>query len=476
MKNLNSETVSKPTLPIKILQFGEGNFLRAFADWMIDKMNTDHGYNSGVAVVQPIAHGMVQELQDQSCMYHHIMRGLESGDAYSETRLIRCIQEAINPFEDPEAYFEIAISNDLEIVISNTTEAGIVFDDSDLLRDDQLPGAFPGKVTQLLWKRFNRFDGAADKGLKFIPVELIEKNGKKLKEAILKYANLWALPGAFSDWVQKHNYFANTLVDRIVPGFPKDEIDTIKANLNFDDNLVVSSELFYLWVMDAPQEIQEAFPADKCGLNVIYTDNVALYRTRKVRILNGAHTSMVPVGLLNGIETVRESMEDPAVGAFVRHIIFSEIAPTIDLPEEELKDFANEVLDRFRNPFIHHELRSISLNSISKYKVRVLPSLLDYVKMKGLLPFGLTLALAHLIKLYLSDTFEIRDNNDVIEYFNGIKSKSLPEDELAKEVLGKQDFWESDLNQVHGLPGLLSNQLHLLNAGKNINDFTSELV
>ena len=441
---------------------------------MVDKMNAEHEYNSGAAVVQPIINGMTDLLEKQDNLYHHIYRGLVNGKPISETRLISCIQKSINPFKNKEEYDKLGLLPELEIVISNTTEAGIVFNKDDKPEDGILASTFPGKVTQLLWRRFSHFNGAKDKGLKFIPVELIEKNGEKLKESILKYAKLWQLPETFMGWVNEHNYFANTLVDRIVPGYPKDEADEIRASIDFNDNLMVSSEVFHLWVIEGGKEIQTAFPTDRCGLNVIYTDNLSPYRTRKVRILNGAHTCMVPVGLLNGITTVRESVEHKSLGRFVRHIIFNEIAPTINLPKQELEAYAEEVLERFKNPFIKHELASIALNSISKYKVRVLPSLLDYYKLTNTLPKGLVLAFTHLIKLYLTDTFTIQDSDEVKAFFSNLRDDKNSVRHIINKVLAKQTFWGTDLNLIVGLPELMTSQMSLLNFGIKISNLMEE--
>lgn len=468
MQTLNRETVSTNQLPIKVLQFGEGNFLRAFADWIIDIMNEQGGYNHGIAVVQPIEHGIVDMLDKQDGLYHHVIRGLKDGQASSETKLIKSVQKAFNPFKDEATYWEIATSEDLKIVISNTTEAGIVFKEDDTKPASGLAVTFPGKVTQLLWERYQAFEGSADSGLTFIPVELIDKNGQKLKEAILSYAELWQLPAEFSSWVETHNNFANTLVDRIVPGYPKEEIDEIQANIGFSDNLVVASEIFHLWVIEGSDKIQKAFPANEYGLNVIFTDNQAPYRTRKVRVLNGSHTSMVPVGLLHGLETVSESVEDETVGAFIKQIIFEEILPTIDLPQNELEEFANQVIERFKNPFIRHELKSISLNSISKFKVRVLPTILDYIEAKGQLPIGLVSAFSHLIKLYLSDSFEINDDADVKAYFEAFKANPVSHEELITKVLSNDAFWGQDLTAVTGLKELMIAQAEALADGARI--------
>ena len=393
-----------------------------------------------------------------------MIQGLKDGQASSETRLIKSIQKAINPFEDFEAYMEVATSEDLNIVISNTTEAGIVFDENDPKPESGLPKTFPGKVTQLLWNRFEKYKGDSGKGLTLIPVELIDKNGEKLKEAILQYADLWQLPSDFKTWVSDSNYFANTLVDRIVPGYPKDTIDEIRAEIGFNDQLVVASEIFHLWVIEGPAEVQKAFPSDEHGFNVIYTNNQAPYRTRKVRVLNGSHTSMVPVGLLHGLESVREAVEDSKVGAFVKHIIYQ---------EDELNEFAGQIIERFKNPFIHHELKSISLNSISKFKVRVLPSLLDYKTIKNELPMGLVTAFAHLVKLYLSDDFEINDDEVIKEFFHKLGQSNSDASEIMQTVLSNEDFWGQDLTKVEGLKELMTTQYQSIIDGAKIEDLLS---
>ncbi len=457
MKQLNANNALKPELPIKIVQFGEGNFLRAFTDWMIDIMNTEHGYNHGIAIVQPIENGMVEVLEKQDNLYHHISRGLKNGEIITETRLIKCIQQSINPFKDIGDYKALALIETLEIVISNTTESGIVFSNSEK-EIAELPNTFPGKITKLLWDRFRHFDGNNDKGLKFIPVELIEQNGEKLKSAIIKYAELWKLPNEFIYWVNHYNYFANTLVDRIVTGYPANEIEEIHKNIDYKDELVVSSELFHLFIIEAHENIIKSFPADKFGFNVKYTNNISPYRTRKVRILNGAHTSMVAIGLYNGLETVGESVNDVQTGKYIKQIIFNEIIPTIDLPEDELISFANEVIERFKNPFIEHKLSDISLNSISKFRVRILPSIIDYANKFNTLPKGLVLALTHLINLYLSDKYIIKDSEEVISFFNTRRNSKKSIEAIISEIFEETDLWGYDLSKIPGLYDLVVKQ------------------
>ena len=450
MNPLNRSTAGlRSNLPLRIVQFGEGNFLRAFADWMIDILNEKTDFNAGVAVVQPIEQGLVGLLKEQQGLYHLLMRGLSKGEVINQTRLISCIQQAINPFEDIKAYFELAKNPDLSLIISNTTEAGIAFNNKDLPIEGALAGTFPGKLTQLLNHRYQHFEGNASAGLGIIPCELIDRNGDKLKKAILDYATLWDLPGGFEKWINQSVYFANTLVDRIVPGYPKEEIAQIHTELGYQDQLVVAAEAFHLWIIEGPKQIQELFPANEVGLNVKFVEDQTPYRTRKVRILNGSHTSMVAVGMLAGIVTVKDTIEDPVVGPFIKELIFEEIIPTIDLPREELHIFANEVIERFMNPFIRHELKSISLNSISKFRVRVLPSILDYMQQRNQAPTRLCKAFASLIKLYQLGSqgkITLKDDPEHLEFFGTMGQVEKPE-QLVPEVLSNQQMWGLDLGQ-----------------------------
>ncbi len=454
MRVLNRETTSKPAhYPVKVVQFGEGNFLRAFVDWVIDLLNEQRNFEAGVAVVQPIEHGMVKMLEKQDGLYHHMIRGIQKGQQVDEIRLNSCIQQLINPFEDLESYINLASGKDLKIIVSNTTEAGITFQEEALPAEGKLAKTFPGKLTQLVKARFDHFKGSADAGLIFIPCELIEKNGENLKKTMLSYADHWDLGGDFKSWLTDHCTFANTLVDRIVPGYPKDEIAEIQKKIDFSDQLVVASEVFHLWVIEGPDEVKRAFPdkMEEIGLNIKFVKDLTPYRTQKVRILNGSHTAMVPVGLLAGNETVRENVEDDVIGPFVLQTMYDEIVQTIDLPTDQVRSFADEILERFKNPFIRHELKSISLNSISKYKVRILPTVKDYYRLNKALPNRLTFALACLIELYLSDNFQINDDKEVKTFFEGLKASKPSNYEIANEVLSEYDFWGEDLTNLGDL-------------------------
>ncbi len=462
-----------PGLPVKVLQFGEGNFLRAFIDWMIHEMNKS-GYNSGIAVVQPIENGMVQVLREQEGLYHHVLRGILKGKVIDEVCLNSSIQECINPFQSSDSYLRLGNIPDLEMVVSNTTEAGIQFIAEDRPGPGQLATTFPGKLTQLLKQRFDTFQGAPDKGLVFIPCELIAQNGDKLRETILQYIDHWDYGFSFTNWINGSCSFANTLVDRIVPGFPSDEINEIRERVKFDDSLVVASEVFHLMVIAGDERVRDVFPADRHGLNVKFVDDLGKYRTRKVRILNGTHTCMVPIGLLAGLDTVHAALEDEVAGTFITNLMYEEIGPTIQLPGEEVDQFAGEVLERFRNPFIKHRLIAISLNSISKFRVRVLPVIKDYYAAHSKWPDRLVFAFAALIRMYLiQDQFELKDDQFVLEFFQ--KTGNHPIAKVTEKVLSNTDFWDEDLTELDGLQELITDYLIQIDQGSDILDIISTM-
>jgi tagaturonate reductase len=464
MNSLNRTTASANTYTERIIQFGEGNFLRAFANWMIHEMNKQANFDAGVVAIQPINQGLIKMLNDQDGLYTLYLNGIKDGKAISEHEIIDCIQRGINPYENYAAYLVLAENPHLRFVISNTTEAGIAYNADDRLNDSP-PSSYPAKLTALLHKRFQFFGGASDKGMIIIPCELIDKNGDNLKRIILKYAEDWDLGNEFIEWIKEDNIFCNTLVDRIVPGYPKDKMEAITKELGYKDNLVVEGEQFHLWVIEGPASVKEEIPAEACGLNIVFTDNMEPYRTRKVRILNGAHTTLVPVGYLYGIDKVRESLEDNVVGGFLRDTIFNEICPTLDLSKEELDQFSNDVLDRFRNPYLEHELMSISLNSTSKYKTRVLPSVLEYIKRKNALPKNLLFSLAALIAFYKGERngekINIKDDPSVLDFFSTQWETGNPA-AVAKATLENTTFWGTDLTQYEGLLNAVTTSLEAI--------------
>ncbi|UCS92880.1 tagaturonate reductase [Echinicola marina] len=465
MKTLNRQ--NSPNIserPIKVLQFGEGNFLRGFVDWIIDIMNEKTDFNGDVQIIQPIPNGMGELINKQDGLYHVQLSGIQNGTAQEVTRLIDCVRGVLNPYEDYQSYLKLAENPDLKFIISNTTEAGISFNPNDDQKD-QISDSFPGKLTALLYHRFEVFHGNKERGLHIIPCELIDKNGEKLKEIILQYASLWQLPNGFIDWLNESNTFSNTLVDRIVPGFPKETIKDIQNAIGFEDNLVVKTEPFHLWVIQGPDAVKRDFPADQAGLEVLFVKDQSPYRTRKVRILNGAHTSLVPVAYLHGLRTVRESVEDPKVGKFLIDTIQNEIIPTLDLPEAELKQFAQDVMDRFKNPYVKHLLSSIALNSISKFKVRVLPSLLEYIHRKGELPQNLIHSLSALLLFYKgtfnAESTPVNDNEEIISFFEQIWQSDDTE-HVAHQALSNIDLWDRDLSTIDGLEAAVINQMNVL--------------
>lgn len=408
----------------KVIQFGEGGFLRGFVDWMLQIVNEETDFAGKVVVVQPIDKGMCDMLSAQDCKYTHICRGSEGVD----TRKIDVISRCVKPYEDYTAYLELAKIPSMRFIVSNTTEAGICFSENDKF-EDAPPSTFPAKVTQLLKKRFD----LGLNGFVFLPCELIDKNGLTLKRVILQYADLWSLGDDFKKWVEDKNIFCNTLVDRINTGYPKDE----KIDLGYEDNMLNTSEYFHLWVIDGYKELCKEIPFDKCDLNVIVTENLEMYRTRKVRILNGAHTSLVPYALLEGFDTVKSCVDDEKMLAHIKSCIFDEIIPTLDLPREELIDYAESVITRFSNPYIKHYLSSIALNSVSKFKVRVLPSILEYIKRYNKMPETLLFSFAKLIDFYRTDM-----TNDDKEICAFMKTASV------EEILANTSLWGEDLSSL----------------------------
>lgn len=411
----------------KIIQFGEGGFLRGFVDWIVQLTNEASDFDASAVIVQPIEKGLCARLEEQNCVYTHLMRGIKDGKTVVEKKVIDVISRTVEPYRDFETYLALAENPDFRFIVSNTTESGIAFDKND--KPSDAPSVtFPAKVTLLLKRRYE----LGLDGFIFLPCELIDKNGTTLKSYILDYARLWGYGEEFVLWVENENIFCNTLVDRIVTGFPKDE----KIELGYEDNMLNTSELFHLWVIETEYPLTKEFPFDKAGLNIIVTENLEMYRTRKVRILNGAHTSMIPYAMLEGIETVGECMENEKMLSHVKSCVYDEIIPTLDLPIDELKDYADNVFLRFRNPYIKHLCSSIALNSVSKFKVRVLPSILEYEKRFGKLPKHLMLAFAKLIEFYKTDM--TNDDEKICEF---MKKAS------TKEILESVNLWGEDLSR-----------------------------
>lgn len=416
----------KTSRPERVVQFGEGGFLRGFVDWMFQKLADSGKFDGSVVVVQPIEQGMCDTLSAQNCIYTHVMRGLDNGTPTVNKDVISIISRCVKPYDDFDAYLVLAENPDLRFVISNTTEAGITYHEGDKLTD-RPAASYPAKLTQFLYHRFQKGLG----GLILLPCELIDRNGEKLQELIHRYAAEWQLGDDFAHWLDQENHFCCTLVDRIVTGFPKDE----DLALGYEDQMRNTSELFHLWVIEGDAIAEKELPFREIGLNVVFTDNLEPYRTRKVRILNGAHTSLVPYAMLRGFQTVGDCMNDPDMRAYLEKCVYEEIIPTLDLPKEELTTYADDVFQRFANPYIRHMLSSIALNSVSKFKVRVLPSILEYKKRFGSYPETLLKGFVALLAFYKTDM--ANDDPAIMEF---LKSAT------TEQALARTDFWGQDLS------------------------------
>ena len=466
MKELNKRTAPKSYAPEKIIQFGEGNFLRAFVDWIIYNMNQKTDFNGSVVVVQPIERGMVDCLNGQDCLYHLNLQGLDKGEVINSLTRIDCISRALNPYTQNQAFMSLADQPEIRFVISNTTEAGIAFDPTCKL-EDAPASSYPGKLTQLLYRRFQTFKGAKDKGLIIFPCELIFLNGHKLKECIYQYIELWHLPETFKTWFTECCGVYATLVDRIVPGFPHKDIDAIRQKICYRDDLIVQAEIFHLWVIEAPQEIAQECPADKAGLHVLFVPSEAPYHARKETLLNGPHTVLSPVAFLSGINIVRDACNHPVIGKYIEKVQYDELMETLDLPKEELKQFAADVVERFKNPFVDHQVTSIMLNSFPKFQTRDLPGLKIYLERKGELPQGLVLGLAAIITYYKggkrADGTDIvpNDAQDIMDMLKSLWTTGDTQ-KITNGVLGATSIWGEDLNHIPGLNALVKKDLDLI--------------
>ena len=472
------EITTRPERPIKAIQFGEGNFLRAFIDWQIDILNEKTDFNGDVIMVQPLERGMADMINAQNGFYTTVLRGIENGKEIEDYRKITSVRGCLNAYTDYDNYIVQADNPDLRFVFSNTTEAGIAYDASVRL-EDKPQKSFPGKVTAFLYRRFKTFNGAKEKGLIFIPCELIDKNGETLKKYVLQHAADWKLEKEFTDWVNNACDFCNSLVDRIVPGYPRAEAEKIQEKLGYSDNLLDAAESFLFWAIEYKTKSHEdELPTGKAGLNVVWTDDMTFFRTRKVRILNGAHTMSVLAAYQTGLNTVEECMHSPLISSFMKKGLFDEIIESMDGDKSLLTSYAGDVLERFQNPYIVHLLLSISLNSTSKFKTRDLPSLLGYIEKKKSLPKILPFSLAALISFYEGteieadylkgtrngETYQIKDSMDVLKKFQELYSTSYSSvkeksEKIAKAVLSMDSWWGQDLTKIEGLESVIASDL-----------------
>ncbi len=463
--------------PERVLQFGEGNFLRAFVDYFIDMMNEKAGFNSKVVLVQPIPNrggfNLADVINEQEGLYTLYLRGFENGGKVNRKRIISCVSRCLNSYSDYDAVMACADNPDLRYIACNTTEAGIVYDPQCLFTETP-PSSYPAKLTQLLYRRYQKFGKEPGKGFVILSCELIDDNGKELEKCVLQYAAQWELGDAFVNWIKEENIFCSTLVDRIVTGYPRSEAAAINEENGYEDNLIDTGEVFGFWVIEGPDSLKKELPFAEAGLPVLITDNHKPYKQRKVRILNGAHTSMIMGAYLAGQDIVRDCMNDDVIRGFMSKTIYDEIIPTLSLPKEECLDFAAAVTERFKNPFIDHALLSISLNSTSKWKARVMPSLLGYVEKFGKLPPCITASFAFYIAFYRGteltdagliakrpkgDTYTISDDRAVLEFYYEHRNDSA--EALVHAVCTNRDFWGCDLSE---LPGFEAETARILKA------------
>jgi len=459
--------------PVKVLQFGEGNFLRAFVDYMLDIANEQGWFNGSIVLVKPIPFGSLDVFHEQDCRYTVLLRGMENGQRVEKSRLVTSVSDAVDAYAEYEKYAAFAKLDTLRLIVSNTTEAGIVLDTADQLELTP-PNTYPGKLTKLLYERALAFDYAPDKGIIILPVELIDDNGIQLERCVKALSRHWKLGERFERWLDDACVFTSTLVDRIVTGYPRDEAEAIWQKLGYEDRLLDTAEPFGLWVIESRKDISADLPLPQCGLPVLFTDNQKPYKQRKVRILNGAHTSFVPVAFLCGHDIVLEAMHDPLVKRFMQDTLYDEVIPTLTLPKEDLLQFAQAVTSRFENPFIKHALLSICLNSVSKWRARCLPSVLGFVEMKGELPPRLTFSLAALMALYQGGELKegglecrregkpylLHDDEAVLTFF--AENGSLPAAALTKAFMTRTDFFGQDLTEIPGLQTAVSDALEAI--------------
>ena len=448
--------------PERVLQFGEGNFLRAFVDYFIDMMNEKADFNSKVVLCQPIAPGLADMINEQEGLYTLFLRGFENGKKVNDKRVISCVSRCLNPYKDYDAVLACAKNPDLRFIACNTTEAGITYDPACSFTD--VPAdSYPGKLTQFLYKRFETFGKEPGKGFVILSCELIDNNGKELEKCVLQYADQWKLGEEFITWIKQENIFCSTLVDRIVTGYPRNEAASICEELGYQDNIIDTGEVFGFWVIEGPESLKKELPFEKAGLPVLITDDHKPYKQRKVRILNGAHTSFVLGAYLAGQDIVRDCMEDEVICGFMNKTIYDEIIPTLTLPREELMSFAASVTERFKNPFIDHALLAISLNSTSKWKARVMPSLKGYIANTGRLPECITASFAFYIAFYrgtelteegltaarpAGNEYTVKDDRPILQFYYDHRNDDVKT--LVHAVCVNEEFWGEDLSAIAG--------------------------
>jgi tagaturonate reductase len=457
MKRISRKTHQAEVRPVRILQFGEGNFLRAFVDNFIQILNDQELINSNIAIVQPMPFGRIEAMREQDGLYTLFLEGISHGKIIKQHRIIDVVSDLIDPFQSLDTYLTYAKSTDLKVVISNTTEAGIAYVE-EILSTSITPTSFPGKLLLLLKQRYDFFENKKNAVLDIVPCELIEQNGDTLKAILKQLAEFNDYDANFIHWLVNENRYYNTLVDRIVPGYPKEDASDLEVSLGYLDHSMVKGEIFHLWVIDGPTDyLKQVLPFDQSGLHVNFVNSIKPYKQRKVKILNGSHTTLVPVAYLLGERAVRESVENPILKQYLNTFIFDEVVPTIDLPKDDMEAFAQSVLERYRNPFIHHLLMSISLNSMTKYKTRVLPTVLDNAK-KGKLANCALFSFASWLVFYRGvdlngDVISLNDDQEFIDLFKTLWDKNNVS--YLVDTITALDHWETDYLQQEEIKNLI---------------------
>lgn len=465
--------------PVKVLQIGEGNFLRGFFDWMIHESNKKGHFQGSVVVTQPRPTGKVniEKLKQQDRLYTLMIRGLQDGEKVEHKEIISVFSKAIDPYTEWAAFLALSQNPTLEFVVSNTTEAGLNYQQISYEEGEPIE-SFPGKLTAFLYQRYVYFNGDPKKGLIMLPCELLERNGDILKQCVLQHSTDWELPKPFMDWIERSNLFLNSLVDRIVTGFPINEANSLFKEWGYEDELLNTAEPYHLWAIEGNPSLDQRLPLKQSGLNVHWVKDLAPYQIRKVRILNGSHTLMAPLGILSGLDTVGQVMDQSDINGFLRQAIEKEIIPSLPFDRNEMKEYAESVLERFMNPFVHHRLADISLNSMSKFKVRILPTLEAYYEKEGTLPTNVIQAFASLIRFYKvrkiegdyigkrfnGEQYVVRDDVQTLAFYSEqwlrYETKEITLHQLVEEILSNKYFWDKDLKKITGLVSALCQQLH----------------
>lgn len=406
-----------------IIQFGSGNFLRGFIEDFINTLLDKGLYDGKIVVVQPTRGGKTHIINEQKGKYNLVLQS----DEGSEIKQINSVSRGVDPYSDYEAYLSLAEISDMRFIISNTTESGIAFDEN--CSFSHRPAAsFPGKLTQLLYRRYEK----AMKGFVILPCELIDSNADKLKQCVIKYARLWSLGDDFIKWINEENVFCNTLVDRIVSGYPKDRALELEKSIGYNDKLLDTAEKYHLWVVQG--SFENELPLKRAGINVIWTNDVTPYKKMKVRILNGTHTLLAFVSLLLDKETVYDSLCDNDLTLLLEKSLNLYILPCLP-NDSQHEGFAKAVIKRFANRYIKHYWSSIALNSVSKWSVRVLPTVKDFIALYGTLPKELLFSLACLIYYYKKN--QVCDSEYAVKF---IKENSV------KAILSNDRLWGDNLS------------------------------